>query len=91
MDNTAEKILRYMKELLELYLGELNGLEYDVFVFGEKTAYVECLELIQTWEHARSAGLDYDIEKRFPISRRKEPGIAYGSQRISAEIVRSNA
>lgn len=67
MGRTAEEVLEYMKELLETYLGELNGLEKNEFAYGEKTAYVECLEMIQIWEHARAMGLDYEVEKRFPI------------------------
>lgn len=67
MDRSAEGILKYLIELLEYYLGELNGLEEDRFFLGEKYAYVECLEIIQEWENAKFLGLDYDVEKRFPI------------------------
>lgn len=67
MGRTAEEVLEYMKELLETYLGELNGLEKNEFAYGEKTAYVECLEIIQFWEKAQTFGLDYDIENRYPI------------------------
>ena len=67
MGRTAEEVLEYMKELLEVYLAELNGYEKNAFAYGEKTAYVECLEVIQLWEKAQTFGLDYDIEPRYPI------------------------
>lgn len=67
MEKTAEEVLSYMKELLETYLAELNGFEKNAFAYGEKTAYVECLEIIQFWEKAQTFGLDYDIENRYPI------------------------
>lgn len=67
MGRTAEEVLEYMKELLEVYLSELNGYEKNAFAYGEKTAYVECLEVIQLWEKAQTFGLDYDIEQRYPI------------------------
>lgn len=67
MDKSAEWILQYLIELLEYYLEELNGMKKDGFFLGEKYAYVECLEIIREWEHAKRLGLDYDIEKRFPL------------------------
>ncbi len=67
MGKTAEEVLGYLKELLEVYLAELNGAEKNTFAYGEKTAYVECLEIIQLWEKAQTFGLNYDIEKRYPI------------------------
>ena len=67
MGKTAEEVLGYLKELLEVYLAELNGSEKNQFAYGEKTAYVECLEIIQLWEKAQTFGLNYDIEKRYPI------------------------
>ena len=66
-DRSAEAILEYLIGLLEYYLEELNETEEEFFL-GEKYAYVECLEIIQEWEKAKALGLNYDIEKRFPIS-----------------------
>lgn len=63
---SADMILIYLIELLEGYLLEINDTDED-FPTGEKYAYVECLEIIQQWDKAREAGLDYDIEERFPI------------------------
>ena len=56
-----------MKELLEYYLEELNGREANAFCYGEKTAYVECLEMIQKWHRSKEIGLDYEIEKKYPL------------------------
>ena len=67
---TAEQVLRDMITLLTTYLKELSqtfGLPISEFVYGEKTAYVECLEWIQQWEHAKENGLNFDVEKRFPL------------------------
>ncbi|MBS5023627.1 MAG: hypothetical protein KH054_10795 [Firmicutes bacterium] len=49
------------------YLRELSEKENDEFGYGEKTAYVECLEIIQQWEKAKENGLDYEIEKFFSL------------------------
>ncbi|PWM71118.1 MAG: hypothetical protein DBX59_09565 [Bacillota bacterium] len=64
---TAKEILLNMKEVLEYYLEELNGMEDNQFAYGEKTAYVECLEMIQDGDKENIFGLDYNIEKRYPI------------------------
>ncbi len=66
---TAEETLKYMIELLTQTLEELEDAidEGDEFVYGEKTAYVECLEWIQKWGKASLNGLDYNIEKRFVL------------------------
>ncbi len=67
---TAEETLTYLINLLCFYLEELQ--RYDkwgknTFIYGEKTAYVECLEVVQRWEGAKKVGLDYNIEARFPL------------------------
>ncbi len=67
MRKSAKEVLCYLIELLQRDLSELNGTEGDDFYYGEKTAFVECLEIIQQWKHARKAGLNYEIEKRFPL------------------------
>lgn len=67
MNGTTEDILSDMKELLEYYLEELNGREANAFCYGEKTAYVECLEMIQKWVKSKEIGLDYIIEERYPL------------------------
>ena len=67
---TAEALIAHMIELLTAYLIELSVPEEaddESFIYGEKLAYVECLELLQAWEHAAAYGLDYEVEKRFPL------------------------
>lgn len=67
---TAEETLIYIIEVLKNYLEELNGIKYSEengIVYGEKTAYTECLEMVQFWEKARRNGLDFDIEKCYPL------------------------
>lgn len=69
-DGSAKKIFIYMKEIIEEYLDYINtmgNLENDDFTYGEKTAYVECLEMMQLWKGAKEIGLDYNIEERYPL------------------------
>ena len=66
----AEEVLEMMIELLVLYLEELfeyKDVEGQQFQYGERTAYTECLEWIQEWKYAGINGLDFDIEKRYPL------------------------
>ena len=63
----AEEILKYMISTFTDYLRGLSEKENDEFGYGEKTAYVECLEIIQQWEKAKENGLDYEIEKFFSL------------------------
>lgn len=67
---SAERLLREMiKRLLE-YIEELsqygNAKEHQ-FAYGERTAYTECLEWIQTWSNAEKYGLNFNIEERYPL------------------------
>lgn len=67
---TAKQTLRRMAELLEEYLEELKDVRdtgESEFAYGEKTAYVECLEVIQLWKGAKDLGLDYNVEERYPL------------------------
>ena len=67
---TANELLIFLISLLTDYLEELSwstALDEDQFCYGEKTAYTECLELLQEWELAEVFGLDYEIERRFPL------------------------
>ncbi len=66
---TAEETLKFMIELLTQALEELEDSveEGNEFVYGEKTAYVECLQWLQNWNKASLNGLDYNIEKRFVL------------------------
>lgn len=67
---SAKDALGYLIEIIHLNLEELEERSDadDQFVFGEKVAYVECLEILQLWELAENFGLDYEIERRFPIA-----------------------
>lgn len=66
---TAEEILIEMIELFQEYLEDIQGTGEDMegFLYGEKTAYVECLEIIQHWSKAYMYGLNYKIEEKFPL------------------------
>lgn len=65
----AEEALKYFIETVKSHLRELYDSEVvdTDFIYGEKTAYVECLELIACWDSAEENGLDFDIELMFPI------------------------
>ena len=67
---TAVETLNYIIDLFLYYLENLeveNNPEKEQFISGERIAYIECLEIIQYWKHARSNGLDFNIEERFPV------------------------
>ncbi len=67
---TAHELLQFLISLLTVYLEELcfsSALDEDQFCYGEKTAYAECLETLQQWEHAEEYGLNFDVESRFPL------------------------
>lgn len=71
MKKTAEEVLVGMIGLFIEYLCELQdataGAPDCQFAYGEKTAYVECLEMIGKWECAAQFGLDFDVEERFAL------------------------
>ena len=46
MEN-AEETLKVLAEMILANLRELNDMEENPFISGEKHAYVECLEIIQ--------------------------------------------
>ena len=67
---SAEEVLILLKELLICYLEELKDAREtgeNSFLYGELTAYTECLEYIRLWDRAAEHGLDFDIEKRYPL------------------------
>ena len=66
----AKEVLEYMARILLEYLEELKDTkpnDSDCFGYGERTAYTECLEMIQLWKNAKQVGLDFEIEKKFPL------------------------
>lgn len=71
MKKTAEEVLKDMIALCTAYLTDLQTVRKNEpthqFAYGEKTAYVECLEMIGRWEHAERYGLDFVVEHRFSL------------------------
>ena len=67
----AEETLEYLIGVVKANLGELYGVlpvgSNSHFIHGEKTAYVECLEIVQHWKNARFCGLDFNVEERYPL------------------------
>lgn len=66
----ASEILRNLIDVLILSLTDLKDVQdtpNEQFAYGEKTAYVECLEIIQQWELAEINGIDFNVEKKFPL------------------------
>lgn len=67
----ADETLKYLIGVVKDRLEELYGvLPYGAdarFIHGEKTAYVECLEIMQLWDHSAQHGLDGVIEEVYPI------------------------
>ena len=67
---TANELLIFLISILTAYLEELassSASDKNQFCYGEKTAYIECLEWLQKWEFAEANGLDFDVENRFPL------------------------
>lgn len=67
--HTARESLEFIIQTLIAYLEELSISDdgSDEFICGERTAYVECLELVRSWKGAVKIGLNFDIEARFPL------------------------
>ena len=63
----AEDMIIYLIDMVTEYLDELNTCEPSEFTRGEKTAYVETLEILQYWKVAKAHGLDYKIEDKYKI------------------------
>ncbi len=65
---TVNKLIKYMKEYLERCLDELyEEKEANDFIYGEKTAFVECLELLQSVARSPATGLNYEVEEKYPL------------------------
>ena len=66
----AEKTLSYAINHLLTNLQELSDISdcpSQAFDFGQKTAFVECLEMLQFWTEAKDGILNFDIEEKFPL------------------------
>ncbi len=65
---TAEETL---KAIISAVTWTLNDIMSDTvdndFTYGERTAYVDCLEQIQQWEKADRMGLDYNVANKYKI------------------------
>lgn len=67
---SSDDLLKAMIEMLLVYIAELfpyKDVEGEQFQYGERVAYTECLEWLQTWEYAEINKLDFDIEQRYPL------------------------
>ena len=65
MKTTNDRLLLSLIEYITTALNELNALPLSDFDYGQKSAFVECLEVLQSLGLRRL--LDYDIEKRGPV------------------------
>ena len=67
---SADETLIHLFNTLVTNLFELKDAkssDEDRFAYGQKTAYVEVLEILQEWKDAIIHGLDFDVEKVFPL------------------------
>ena len=66
----AEEVLKLLAEHLIMCIEELQKFgdtKANLFHYGEQLAYMECLECIQYWDKSIKYGLNFDIEKRYPL------------------------
>ena len=64
------KTLKRLTEIIIEYLEELaecKDVANEQFEYGEKTAYVEVLEMFQEIGNAKELGIDFVIEERYPL------------------------
>lgn len=65
---TSDEIVIRMMNVILNNLDELKGVQNipeEAFQYGEKTAYIECFELMQEWEKAGNFGVGFDVEFYF--------------------------
>ena len=73
MKSQPQKIVEALHSLIErilVSLAELHPQTFiadDDFILGQTYAYVEYLELLQNRVNPAEFGIDFDIEKRFPL------------------------
>ena len=63
----SDKLLLFIVKLFNSYLEELNSVPRTEFVHGEMTAYVETLEIIQTYKKDLIKELNYVIQDNYKI------------------------
>ena len=66
---SRQQTLKTLIRTIHLNLQELTETKSvpNDFCLGQIYAYVECLEILQLCPSFRNLGLDYDIEKKFPL------------------------
>ena len=65
---TAKEVLIKIKKVAEYDLNDLYiHSKTDIATVALKMTYIEILEIIQLWDGAKTIGLDYDVESRYPI------------------------
>ena len=66
---SKRKTIRRLIQTAYFSLEEIYETLPDIsdFALGQIYAYLECLEILQCRPDFRKLGLDYDIEKRFPL------------------------
>lgn len=68
--NKHGQIIIELRDLIVNRLTQIREFEGEcdeLFLAGENTAYLECLETIQRLDDGCEFGLDFDIEKEFPL------------------------
>ena len=67
--SNKRKTIRHLIQTIHLALREIYHSQPTPsdFALGQIYAYLECLEILQGCPDFRKLGLDYDIEKRFPL------------------------
>ena len=48
-------------------MAEYKDVANEQFEYGEKTAYVEVLEMFQEIDKAKELDIDFDIEEKYPL------------------------
>ena len=62
----TEQVLITLINVIVTNLEELNSCEIkNQFVYGEKTAYVECLEIINLWDKSPIKQSNINLRKKF--------------------------
>ena len=65
---TAKEVLIKIKKVAECDLNDFYTYnKIDTGIEALKMTYIEILEIIQLWDGAKTIGLDYDVETRYPI------------------------
>ena len=65
---TAEEVLIEIKTIAEYDLDDFYTCnKTNTGIEALKMTYIEILEIIQLWDGAKTIGLDYIIESRYPV------------------------